>query len=1064
MFSRFFSAKRGVSRRCFCILWSVFAVVLGAVAQAPLEVGGVTPNTWNYDLVTLTVSNLAGYSYEARLDGSRVPVAVPLAVTNMDYHELVVWRTNLADKTVTNRLVRFVVCATARKGTEEGIPQWVPRPVIPSATAEFAGASLRVLAPLNYPTNLDIPVVAWVESADGHAVRVNGSLSGAGLPSFRILRGVGSGLLPSGLPAGPLLYDPQVGGLQTPKTINLETSTTWSNVGGTLSGSVVWPAGSRINVTNWLNIPAGASLEIGAGTVVRLAYLADITNNGTITVNGTADEPVVFSPASRAQPWGGFLLNSATSVVTARNALFTGSGGRGCWYNRPEFGCSTSNPGSHRIEQALFHCATGSSVTLSNCAAMSLFGQFGHSLGAFTMNCTRLLIQGVTSGGQYAPGGGIRMTDCALIEVPVISDSFEDSDKDGIYLESGGNAFTNCLVGFTKDDCIDSGGGNAGTNYFIRCWLEAPAHECIAGSGDGKVNFLRDTVAIHASQGFETGYSAVTNFADHCLVTDTLSGSRFADNYAGGYVYTGFMRTTNSLLLYNYRNIYGMCWKDWSYHTNQMDARGNFLSSPDPIWPANPVWDPATDGWRLAAFMSTPPGAAVGIGFSVWTNGFDLPALLRGVPVALSCFTTNAVSVDYVFTNLNGLLGGGTLTFAPGETVKRLFPTGFDVSAQSLVQVVLKDPANGELTGETAVTFSGAAPVPQVACLMGGPQGDLARIGEGVAVSLSAPSSETVTVDYSLESAAGAVTSGTLAFPPGQTLAWISLAGINPQAYDLLRVTLSNPAWAQMGSPGTYYLVKTVPVVIPPPVTLLAKGSTWKYLDTGTNLGSAWTVANPGGWTGTNFNDGYWAAGPAPLGFGQIDTGPGPTTTNRSGFTNYYFRQAFVVTNAAIIQSLTFNLQRDDGAVVYLNGPEVYRDGMAPGPVTFQTFATNTVSGADEAAFHRTDVPVSALAQPLREGTNVLAVEIHQVTAGSSDIVLDLELIGNPGPASGSAPQIYWGRFDVTNLVMAWTEPTSVLEQTNRLPSVPGGGWSSVTNVSPAIRSLEGPQNFFRLR
>src|SRR5207237_10717027 len=84
----------------------------------------------------------------------------------------------------------------------------------------------------------------------------------------------------------------------------------------------------------------------------------------------------------------------------------------------------------------------------------------------------------------------------------------------------------------------------------------------------------------------------------------------------------------------------------------------------------------------------------------------------------------------------------------------------------------------------------------------------------------------------------------------------------------------------------------------PAPITLVAKGSVWKYLDDGSNQGTAWSSRT--------FNDSAWASGPAPLGYGVANDGPQqqlPATTNRFGpdpnnkYVTTYFRRAFTVSN-----------------------------------------------------------------------------------------------------------------------------------------------------------------------
>jgi hypothetical protein len=87
-------------------------------------------------------------------------------------------------------------------------------------------------------------------------------------------------------------------------------------------------------------------------------------------------------------------------------------------------------------------------------------------------------------------------------------------------------------------------------------------------------------------------------------------------------------------------------------------------------------------------------------------------------------------------------------------------------------------------------------------------------------------------------------------------------------------------------------------------------------------------------------------------------------------------------------------LIRDDGAVVYLNGAEVYRNNMPAGTIAYNTFANATVDGTNET----TAITFLLPATSFNDGSNTLAVEIHQVNATSSDISMNLKIenIGNP--------------------------------------------------------------------
>ncbi len=164
--------------------------------------------------------------------------------------------------------------------------------------------------------------------------------------------------------------------------------------------------------------------------------------------------------------------------------------------------------------------------------------------------------------------------------------------------------------------------------------------------------------------------------------------------------------------------------------------------------------------------------------------------------------------------------------------------------------------------------------------------------------------------------------------------------------------------------------------------TLISPGSNWKYLDNGSDLGTAWRQVN--------FDDSAWAAGPAQLGYGDGDEATvvsfGPNAGNKHITT--YFRRAVVIPEAAAVTNLIVKLLRDDGGVVYINGTEVFRSNMPQGPVTYQTVASSVVGPVDENTFFEQAVSPSVLTN----GTNIIAAEIHQATADSTDLSFDLEL------------------------------------------------------------------------
>ncbi len=211
---------------------------------------------------------------------------------------------------------------------------------------------------------------------------------------------------------------------------------------------------------------------------------------------------------------------------------------------------------------------------------------------------------------------------------------------------------------------------------------------------------------------------------------------------------------------------------------------------------------------------------------------------------------------------------------------------------------------------------------------------------------------------------------------------------------------------------------------------LVPATAVWKYLDNGSNQGSAWRAPS--------FDDSAWKSGPAVLGYGDNQTtvvGYGSDTTNK--YITTYFRHAFSVANPSAYQSLTLNLRRDDGAVVYLNGVEVFRSNMPSGSVTYTTLAPVAVGGSDETTYVVGSLSPSALVA----GTNVLAVEIHQANVTSSDISFALELLASDAAAVTRGP--YLQQSTPSSVVVRWRTNTSTTGRV-RYGTDPGnlGAWA----------------------
>jgi outer membrane protein assembly factor BamB len=153
---------------------------------------------------------------------------------------------------------------------------------------------------------------------------------------------------------------------------------------------------------------------------------------------------------------------------------------------------------------------------------------------------------------------------------------------------------------------------------------------------------------------------------------------------------------------------------------------------------------------------------------------------------------------------------------------------------------------------------------------------------------------------------------------------------------------------------------------------LVAPHAEWSYL-----FGS-----HPdGSWTRRSFKAEGWKSGAAGFGFGDDDD-----TIRLDGMqgkcTTLYARTTFRVKKRKEIAALCLLIRYDDAFVAYLNGREIARAG-----VTGRGSAATGVVSHEAAECELFEI--EGFAGLLRSGDNVLAVEGHNVSLGSSDFTLD---------------------------------------------------------------------------
>ena len=165
--------------------------------------------------------------------------------------------------------------------------------------------------------------------------------------------------------------------------------------------------------------------------------------------------------------------------------------------------------------------------------------------------------------------------------------------------------------------------------------------------------------------------------------------------------------------------------------------------------------------------------------------------------------------------------------------------------------------------------------------------------------------------------------------------------------------------------------------------TIFNKGSVWYYYDYGSLDGNIWFASD--------YSMSNWSSGNAPLGYklNGVSTTISYGNDSRNKYPTSYYRKTFILDEKpASNAQFTLNYAVDDGFVIYVNGTEVSRYNMPSGNITFNTYSSTY---ADDVPFEGS---ISIPAHLLRKGNNVIAVEVHNCSAGSSDIYWDAQLTG----------------------------------------------------------------------
>jgi hypothetical protein len=157
---------------------------------------------------------------------------------------------------------------------------------------------------------------------------------------------------------------------------------------------------------------------------------------------------------------------------------------------------------------------------------------------------------------------------------------------------------------------------------------------------------------------------------------------------------------------------------------------------------------------------------------------------------------------------------------------------------------------------------------------------------------------------------------------------------------------------------------------------IIDQGDVWRYFPG--------TSEPPANWNSSDFDDSSWETGNSGFGYGDGDD----QTELSAGLLSVYLRKTFVIEDIQDLVSAVLHIDYDDGFVAYLNGVEFARANIGEEgiPPSFNQ-GTNTDHEAQMYQGGKPDVfPISEWRDYLVSGKNVIAIQVHNINSGSSDL------------------------------------------------------------------------------
>lgn len=533
------------------------------------ELENFNNHTEYYPPVILMLKNSDyNITYETVLNDNNITITEPYSVNEEGFYYLEI--TSKLDTHIRKDNYEFVILDLDRGEPEWGLKAWTPQNFTVSTVSN---EEVEIIYPEKYVENINMPFILKITENNELKPAYYTFSNSVNSSVLNLKRGIGSiNLVPDNSANTVSFYINN-------RIINLPVELEepdWISLDETIDSSILINNNSRIYINKNITITKGVSVQVEAGTIIAVAEGINIINNGSLIVNGTNENPVVFTCINQDKFWGGIICHESGSEIMVNNAIFCQSG----YHNTGDYIYG------HAQRQALFYMEN-STLNIMNSYIIDNIGQI-----LYPVNCNlyidNILIQRAKTGGQINHSY-ISVNNSVFTDFPDDSYNYIDEDNDALYINASDADIQNSVFMFTRDDGIDSGGDLGGIINVSNCRFEAIFHEGMALSSRNSVqkehNIINCTFT-NCGQGVELGFSSPNHIVniDSCYFNYNNIGIRYGDNYTSQV--EGKMIVNNSYSVNNYdKDVWNMVRLIWQAKIDRLSFINTAVSMPVKDYP-----------------------------------------------------------------------------------------------------------------------------------------------------------------------------------------------------------------------------------------------------------------------------------------------------------------------------------------------------------------------------------------------------------------------------------------------------------------------------------------------